>query len=825
MLNLTKRVNKLLERTSSLECKNVCKEILETYTSIPEEQLAVAIVEKLKGIQDADKHVKGFVQTSEKYLGIKSLGLSKAISEIRESQAYHYPALRYTLDKFERAIIEGSADYLLAEDFMKSMRDFGWEKNVKDHLILIGEKYEAQKEAILVAKAVFELKKAKGNFIFEKVVDKLEEHFETPTQASRSALIEDLSKFAFNQTAKVLLENLRRIQSQNGSLQVISENSNCEVSNVYSPLILENGNEYFVVKSDVYKKNGSVVEKVSVEELSSLSENVRRSHQVINSPYFFVKEGRVSFFLGRNKVEIFEKESAKTVLFNGKNVPASDIARNLVATGMVRLEEARVASDVQFITDIFENFFEMDFAKVISSRRYSGSYVTLMKVEDKIYLNKVNESMKSNEFYTDINATQARNIVLEFLGYDIAESLEEYIEKDQAQILEIKSKQSHILKSMAVVESEITKIEGAKKDPYLANNPQLKQLEEMLRTEIDSLKSKYQVLSAELRKFEAKSSDAGVEIGEDVKLENGELATVQSIDSTNKTVTVITATGKTMDLPVNKVTSVEAEEAKAMERNEEKGEAEGEKIAEEELSAMAIASGNDIPVSDPNKDALQSQQPTVTVTDESPEYVTAVVAEDQGGTCAGKEVKVLAIDFTSKGPEDLIQAECDGDLYFIEKKFLQVPTTEGDDSLTIDFDAEAPSDEEEKKDSEKKEDTEETSDDTEEKKEDTTDSEGSSDSEENKEETEETSDDSEKKEDTEETSDEKSEDGEEKKEDEESKPSVEDLQAKLAKALKELESIRDEMASTFSKNENVSQTILGLRGVMDAMKSDTDSLK
>ena len=32
MLNLNKRVSKLLEKTTSLECQNVCKEVLETYT-------------------------------------------------------------------------------------------------------------------------------------------------------------------------------------------------------------------------------------------------------------------------------------------------------------------------------------------------------------------------------------------------------------------------------------------------------------------------------------------------------------------------------------------------------------------------------------------------------------------------------------------------------------------------------------------------------------------------------------------------------------------------------------------------------------------------
>jgi hypothetical protein len=793
MLNLTKRVSKLLEKTSSLETKKVCKEVLEMYTSVSEEQLSQALVEKLKGVKDSDSYVNAFVETSEKISKIKDLGIAQAISKIRESQSYHYPALRYTLDKFERMkISEGIQDFMMVEDFMKTLKDFTWDANVKESLDSIGTNFESLKESVLVSKALVEFRKAKGNFLYEPVCEKLEDHLENPTEASRSSLVETLSKFSFLPAAKTLLENLKKIQTSGSktALRIIAENANSRVDQVYSTVILENDKEYFTVKGDLYKKSSSIVEKVSSEEFNSLSENIKRSYQIFNSPYFFVKEGKASFYLGRNKVEILE-ESGKKVLFNGKSIPGTDIAKNLISAGMLRLEEAKVASDIQFVNDIFENFFELDFAKVISSKLYEGSFVTLMKVEDKIYLNKVNTSMKVNEFFTDLNATQARNIILEFLGYDIKESMEEFIEKDEAEIRSIREEQTSILKNMSIVEGQITKIESAKRDAYMASVPQIKALEETLRTELQNLRSQYEALSQKLKKFEAKTSDAGVEVGQDVKLESGELATITGIDSTNKKVNVVTADGKTKELPLNKIHSIEAEQKVAMEKNEKRGDEEAEKMDE--------SSPNQVMVEVPGGEQLKVE--------EEPGYVKAMVSAEQGGSCAGKEVEILAGDFTSKGDEDLIQVKCGEDLYFIEKKFIQVSTTE-EESLSIDFDAEPPAEDEKKE--EPKEEEGEKKEGGEEKKEEV--------KEEPKEEEKEEKQEEPKEEEKEEPK--KEEGGEEKKEEEPKKPTVEELQAKLAKALEDLEAIKNDMKDTFTSNETIQTTITSLRGFTEALKKD-----
>ena len=802
MINLSKRVNKLLEKTSSLECKNVCKEILEMYQNVPEEQLTQALVEKLKDIKDSDKHVASFVQSTEKTLRIKDLGIASAISKIRESQSYHYPALRYALDRFERAKInEGVLDYLMVEDFVSSLKDFVWDSNVKEALELVRGKFEADKELVQVSKAIFEFRKSKGNFIFEKACEMLEEHYENPTDASRSAIIETLAKFSYSPVAKSLIESLKRIQaSASKGLQIIAENANCNLSQVFSTLFVENEKEYFTIKGDVYKKSGSVVEKVTVDEFQNLSENIKRSYQIMNSTNFFVKEGKASFYLGRNKIEISEADNTTRVLFNGKQVPSEDIARNLVSTGMIRLEEAKVASDIQFVNDTFKNFFELDFAKVISSKMYEGSYVTLMKVDENIYLNKVNTSMRSNEFFSELNATQARNIILEFLGYDIKESLLEFIEKDEREINSIKEQQNEIIKNMTVLEAEINKIESAKKDDFIAAQPAIKSLQEMLQKELQELKDSYTTLSSKLKKFEGKSSDAGIEIGEDVKIAGtGALATVTAIDSNTKMVSVVTSDGKTDEFPISKIISVEKAEESAMKRNEEKAEKEEKKEPTAKVEEASISTGNEISVEDPNKDRLPSQEPVspeLTVDDnKKDEFVHGTVDASQEGACAGKDVEVLASDFAAKGPEDLIEVKCEDETYFIEKKFLKVSTTEGDDSMTIDFDAEAPSDEEKKDDSEEKPESEEKKDDSEEK-----------------------SDDEDKKDDKEGSSDDS---------DKEDKPEnkLEILQSKLAKALKDLEEIKADMNDSFTSNETISMSITSLKGLTDALKKDLSETK
>ena len=69
------------------------------------------------------------------------------------------------------------------------------------------------------------------------------------------------------------------------------------------------------------------------------------------------------------------------------------------------------------------------------------------------------------------SATQAINIVREFIKYDISESLTEFLQGEQAFLSVMKNDKNEIIKNVEVLESQLRKLDIAKKEnPLLAFN-------------------------------------------------------------------------------------------------------------------------------------------------------------------------------------------------------------------------------------------------------------------------------------------------------------------------------------------------------------------
>jgi hypothetical protein len=618
MLNLKKKIKELHESTSSLEAKSICKEFLENFSNLSDSQISPVIVEQLKNIADSDNQVAKFVQIAEKIDAVNNIGVARGIATIKESQIYSYPGLRYGLEKIENSLINkqvkivesdaqhrnftpqdtwsslkmnegfkiqttntaGKPEYLLVDNLLECLKNFIWDSIVEKVYTELKNKREDLKESIDVAISMYNMNSNKGAFFFDTLIPKLEDHFVNPTENSRTSLIESLRKMNFYPVAKNLSESLSNIQRANTKgVQIISDNTKCTVSSIYSPVLLENGSEYFFAKGNFYSKADGKIVKIDESAAVSLPEKFRDICRIVSSPSVFIKEGKISFYLKRNKVEILENENKVEILFNGSKVTSTDLAKNMVSAGLFRLEESRIAYDVQAVAESFSNIFDLDFGKIIESKAHQGSYVILMKDGDNIYVNKINESVKTNEFFSDLNATQARNIILEFIGFDIKESMAEYLEHDEVKLKEMRETRIDILNNIAIIEANLNKVNSTLQDSFMSSNPELVNLRNVLESEITVLRNNHKKLSAKIKAFESKTtSDAGFEIGDEVKLsDSGDSATVTSINSSRNTVSVVTAKGKTMEVPTSKVSSQEAEMSKANEKNAEVKESEDDK--------------------------------------------------------------------------------------------------------------------------------------------------------------------------------------------------------------------------------------------------------
>lgn len=888
MLNLRKRIKELVEKTSSLEAKTVCKEVLENFVNIPENQLSEAIVEKLRTISDTDKHVTNFLHVADKINAVNNLGVAKGIATIKESQIYSYPGLMYGLSKIESSLmykqvrivesdhktknfksdetwnalniknnsfqiqennVSGLPEYMLIDNAIGCIKNFIWDPTVESVYSELKKNRENLNEEIELSKSLYDMKSKKGSFFFDSIIPKLEEQFANPTESSRTTIIEDLKKLNFYPIAKNLSESLNRIQlTKKGGVQIVSDNSRCSVHSIYSPVLLENATEYFYARGNYYSKADGKIHNITNENAVSLPEKFREVCRIISSPNVFIKEGKISFYLKRDKVEIVENEKNIDVLFNGSKVTSNELAKNMVSAGLFRLEESQIAYDVQMVADSYSNIFDLDFGKIIESNIHQGSYVILMKDGDKIYMNKVNESSKSNEFFSDLSISKARNMILEFIGFDIKESLAEYLENDDVKINELKQSKLDIIKNIAIIESNLEKINSALNDSFMSNNTQLIELKKMLESEILTLKNKHRKVSSEITMFEGKtSSSMGIEATDEVKLKSsGESATVVSVDTSSNKVIVITASGSTKEVSGNEIVSIEADIEKSNAKNDD---------ASVKESVNLDASSEEGGVADENEDEdskKKSLDPQNDEVDNSTNYVKATVSQEQGGPSAGETVEVLASDYASKGDEELIEVKIGDDVVFIEKKFIALedaPFKDSDDDENVEIGT--------------KENTEEDIEDSPEEKEIEIDLESDDDDEndidievdDEKDEPEpdieaELDNELESKSDDEQSSEDETIVDEPTADDVKNsdliiddelekepvsddvaitveEPSVkspenelEILRAKLQKSLSELEEIQSAMTKTFTSTDTIASTITSIKGMLDAMKND-----
>jgi hypothetical protein len=228
------------------------------------------------------------------------------------------------------------------------------------------------------------------------------------------------------------------------------------------------------------------------------------------------------------------------------------------------------ASVVEQATEIVSaaNYLsEIDFGKKIVSKVYEGVEANVFRFGQKVYVHKVNPAMKKNELFEG-NGTQAVNIVKEFLGFDISESMTDILENEDRVLSIMKNDKEAIKKNLSIVENEMNKIAKAiQSNPSLTESQEIKEAQSMLQKESESLKSKWNQINVEIERFEkyAKkvstvNENEGYQINTDVKVKrNGEKGKVVGVNGNSKTYTVMFENGRTGEYFFNDVLDISDE--------------------------------------------------------------------------------------------------------------------------------------------------------------------------------------------------------------------------------------------------------------------------
>ena len=554
--------------------------------------------ENLAALASHDKGVEAFMKSEE----VHNLGVLEGINIIRNSGIFEHPSIKIICEKYFHLLkTKNMPEFLVAEGFLQEMKNFDWDERVQEITESLEDRLDELRPEIEVSKALYAISSNAGSDFYSPVTESLNSWLVSENK-SISLLSKEISRWQFNPIVRNLLNNLSLMESDSSKLNIPIHSGNSSVRRVFSPVLVEGGKTIFTIGSNVFEGSNQGLKRLNRGQIAVLPKNYLSILESFYAPYVKVDEHGLNVFVGKNKFSLVEEGEGVSVLFNGKSMRFQDKvnlskAIGLEISGSLGMNENKIVYD---ILNLYENFFsivELDFAKRIESKVYEGASVNLIKWENKIFLNRINESMSDNSVF-EVNGTQATNMVMEFLKYDISEGLTEFLEGESRIKSIMINDRKKLMENITVLEGQLRKVESQMGlNPLFANSTELQRAQNLLEKELSSLRKKWSAVNSELDKienqalaFEEVFEDDKFNVGEYVKvLENGNTGKIISIDSTSGSYTVLMDNGRTGEFKIDEIENLDDALPRAGDENE--ADSESQEELKEASQQLAIAPG------------------------------------------------------------------------------------------------------------------------------------------------------------------------------------------------------------------------------------------
>jgi hypothetical protein len=223
----------------------------------------------------------------------------------------------------------------------------------------------------------------------------------------------------------------------------------------------------------------------------------------------------VTVYIGKSKIQF---AGDKRIFINEKQIDSSTLGTQLMfhTQQTIFRDTSNMANVAMNIYENLDKICEIDYGKAIMSNVFEGVGVYLFKKDDKIFINKVNPTMNENSF-VKANALQTVNLVKKFLSFNMSESLNDFLEGDYKKKAVMEGDMNNVLANIQILEGELDKIEKAiLEDPSFADVKEVADAKAIIESELNGLKSQWQEMSGDLKKFETVTEEEEEETEEEI---------------------------------------------------------------------------------------------------------------------------------------------------------------------------------------------------------------------------------------------------------------------------------------------------------------------
>jgi hypothetical protein len=374
------------------------------------------------------------------------ISLIKAIAENMPAN-YQTSAIKTIAEKyFQLSNTPGNVHSVLAKNFINELNQYSWIDQIATVVNELADSIKNNSVSISLNETYLKLKSSNRNAYFSKAITEMEDML----NLTESELIETgsykLSAHSWIPEVKSVINQINYIKGD------LNENTTHLIVKKYSPVIEHEGGHIFNLHGTSYLVKDNQISIVDPKQVAAQYLTL-----IAVEENFKFSENKMTYRKGNHTYEISLNENGKTLTLDGRELlfkESAQLKNLLMSTANFSVNELY---QIDMIVEAYQNaekFVELDFVQSIQPRNARGVVANIMRIGENVYVNKINTSMNLNEFAKAETATKAVEIIKEFVGYDISNSVQDLLEEDVKTIKIVESKKNDLLDKISFLKEQ-----------------------------------------------------------------------------------------------------------------------------------------------------------------------------------------------------------------------------------------------------------------------------------------------------------------------------------------------------------------------------------
>ena len=246
------------------------------------------------------------------------------------------------------------------------------------------------------------------------------------------------------------------VNEMNAEDQKVASTANGKVVKILSPVLESENGLTFQLHGKNYTYDGKTITEATVTD--------PRFFDVSEGLKMFSRNGDILSLYGDNGKTLEYNITEGTLLMgkiNLSNVSIIELKESLLATNFSGYRNQWQNDKICKFFESVDLVCELDDFTTIQNQEFTDVFLTMIGVQEGIYINKVNPGMRLNEMIKLNTATETVDIVKEFINFDISPILSERLLAENNEKAIKESKRKDLTDSLSFLEEKKLEVKAA----------------------------------------------------------------------------------------------------------------------------------------------------------------------------------------------------------------------------------------------------------------------------------------------------------------------------------------------------------------------------